>query len=134
MSPADVAVRGVLWLLAVYHLGIGIASVASHRMTSRIVARLYAGSLGDSEQLRYAVRMLGFYALAIGSLVAVAATEPDAYRPIVAVVAALQAARAVSRLVSWRLLASAFAVTPARNALAASMLVAESLLLLAALA
>lgn len=130
MSAEEIAVRAVLWLLAAYHIGIGIASVASHGMTSRIVARLYAGSLGDGAQLRYAVRMLGFYALAIGALAAVAATGPDAHRPIVAVIAALQGARAISRLVSWRLLASAFAVSRARNTLAASMLAAEALVLL----
>ena len=130
MSSTDVAVRAVLWLLAAYHVVIGVASVVSHGATSRIVARLYAGSLGDGEQLRYAVRMLGFYALAIGALVAVAATDPGAHRPIVAVVAALQAARAISRLLSWRLLADAFAVSRARNTLAASMLAAEAMVLL----
>ena len=130
MTGTDVAVRAVLWLLAAYHVVIGVASVVSHGTTSRIVARLYAGSLGEGGQLRYAVRMLGFYALAIGALVAVAATDPGAHRPIVAVVAALQAARAISRLLSWRLLADAFAVSRARNALAASMLAAESMVLL----
>ena len=134
MSGTDVAVRAVLWLLAAYHVLIGVASIVCHRTTSRIFARLYAGSLGDGEQLRYAVRMLGFYALAIGALVAVAATDPGAHRPIVAVVAALQAARAISRLLSWRLLADAFAVSRARNTLAASMLAAESLVLLLAFA
>ena len=130
MSGTEVAVRAVLWLLAAYHIAIGVASVMSHGTTAHIVARLYAGSLGSGGQLRYAVRMLGFYALAIGALVAVAATDPGAHRPIVAVVAALQAARAVSRLVSWRLLTHAFAVSRARNALAASMLAAEALVLL----
>ena len=130
MSSTEVAVRAVLWLLAAYHVGIGVASIASYGTTSRIVARLYAGSLGGGGQLRYAVRMLGFYALAIGALVAVAATDPAAHRPIVAVVAALQAARAISRLLSWRLLANAFAVSRARNTLAASMLAAEALVLL----
>lgn len=133
MSVPEIAVRAVLWLLAGYHLVIGVASVTSHRLTSRMVVRLYAGSLGDSEQLRYAVRMLGFYALAIGVLVTVAATDPGAHRPVVAVVAGLQAARAVSRVVSSRLLADAFAVTPARNLLAVSLLAAESAVLLLAL-
>lgn len=131
---AEHVVGAVLWILALYHLGMGVLSVVSYRATGRIVCGLYAGSLTESPQLRYAVRMLGLYALAIGTLVAVAATDPAAHRSTIAVVIGLQAGRALSRLVSRQLLAEAFAIPPARNVMAVSMLAAECVVLLAAFA
>jgi len=126
--------RAVLVLLAAYHLGIGVTSLFSHRLTGRAAAALYAVSLDDVPQLRYAVKMLGLYALALGALLAVAARDPAGHAPTVAVVAALQAARAATRLANHALLRDAFGVPRHRNLAAVALLLAESGILAASLA
>jgi hypothetical protein len=130
---AHVALHLVLGALALYHLGIGVASLLSFEAVSRIARPLYGLDLQASVQLRYAVRMLGLYALALGTLLAFAALQPRANRNVILVVAGLQLARALSRVVFRHELASAFHVPLRRNALNAAVLVAEAAVLLVAL-
>jgi hypothetical protein len=127
--------RIVLGVLAVYHLSIGVVSLASHRAATSVVVKLYGvSSLDSAPQLRYATMMLGLQALAIGSLAAVAAWTPFAHRDVIAVLAALQAGRAVYRLVFRRLLREAFGIPVRRNALTAALLIAEAMVLIGVLA
>ena len=126
---ASVALRTLLVLLAIYHLVIGAVSVLSFRATARLTSAFYGLSVRDDPQLAYAVRMLGFYALAVGSLLVFAAREPATHRDVIAVVAGLQLLRAVSRIVSGRELASAFRLPTRRNAINAALLVAEAVIL-----
>jgi hypothetical protein len=125
----DAGLRVVLGLLAAYHLAIGLISVASHRWTARLTRGLYALSMGEDARFRYAVKMLGLYALALGALLALAARDPAAHRPIVAAITFLQAARGLSRLAFRRLLAEGFGVPPRRNAAHACFLMATAALL-----
>ena len=126
---AELALRAVLVALAAYHLAIGVISVASFRATARLTSAFYGLSVRDDPQLAYAVRMLGFYALAIGSLLALAAREPSSHRDVIGVVAGLQMLRALSRIVSGRELATAFRLPPRRNLINAALLVAEAAIL-----
>jgi len=126
---AAVALRTVLLVLALYHLVIGVVSVLSFRATTRLTSAFYGLSVRDDPQLAYAVRMLGLYALAVGSLLVFAAREPTTHRDVIAVVAGLQLLRAASRIVSGRELESAFALPPRRNAINAALLVVEAAIL-----
>jgi hypothetical protein len=130
---ADLALRAVLALLALYHLAIGTLSVASLRLTARVTSRLYGLAVVETPALRYAVRMLGLYALALGTLLAVAARSPGQHREVIVVVAALQLARALHRVLLRREVADAFSVPARRNALNAALLVAEAIVLAACL-
>jgi hypothetical protein len=129
MLSSSVVLRAVLLLLGGYHLGIGAVSVLSLRLTARVTAALYGVSVAESAPLRYAVRMLGLYALALGVLLVLAAREPNAHRDVIAVVAGLQMARALCRLLFRRELAAAFQLPMHRNALNAALLVGEAALL-----
>lgn len=123
--------RIVLGVLAAYHVIIGMVSLLSYRGAARIVARLYGvASLDGSPQLRYAVKMLGLQALAIGALAAVAARDPADHRDVIAVLAALQAGRAFYRLANHQSLHDAFGIPAARNALNAAVLLAEAAILI----
>ena len=122
----ELILRGVLALLCVYHVGIGIAAVVSPRLASRVAGALYSLQATETPQLRYGVRMLGLYALALGTLLAFAAWNPREHMEIIAVTAGLQLARAVSRLLLRRELADAFGIPAGRNALNATVLVAEA--------
>ena len=123
--------RALLALLAGYHLAIGVVSVASLRATARVVGALYGLSVAETPALRYAVRMLGLYALALGALLALAARAPATHRDVIAVVAGLQLARAACRLLLRRELAAAFQLPARRNAINAALLVAEAAVLVA---
>ena len=135
MSAGASLLRAVLWLLAAYHLAVGVLSVSSLGATGRFTQLLYGLSLGGrvDPAFRYAVRMLGLYALALGALLVLAARDPLGHRDVIAVVAALQLARAGCRLAWGHDLASAFGVPRRRNAVNVALLVAEALVLVAAL-
>jgi len=133
MTVATLLLRSLLALLAVYHLGIGIASVTSMRLTAGITDKLYGLSLKESPSLRYAVRMLGLYALALGALLTFAAKAPTSHREVIAVVAGLQLARGACRLRFRAELSSAFQLASQRNTLNATLLVAEAIALIACL-
>lgn len=123
---AELVLRGVLALLCAYHLGIGIAAVASPRLANRAAGALYSLQAAETPQLRYGVRMLGLYALALGALLAFAAWNPREHVEIIAVTAGLQLARAVSRLLLRRELSDAFGIPARRNRVNAAVLVAEA--------
>ena len=127
---ASLLLRTVLWVLAVYHLVIGVVSVSSLEMTGRLTSALYGIRLNENPQLAYAVRMLGSYALAIGALLVIAARAPASHREIIVVVAGLQVLRGVSRLVSRHELTRAFSLPPRRNALNAALLFVEAAILI----
>ena len=127
---SELALRGVLAVLAIYHLIIGVVSVTSFRGTARLTSAFYGLTVADDPQLAYAVRMLGFYACALGALLLLAARAPAQHRDVIAVVAVLQLGRAVSRIVSRRDLALAFRLSPRRNALNAALLVVEGAILI----
>jgi len=130
---AHALLQGVLAVLALYHLTIGVLSVFSFTATTRAAGALYGVHVVSNPQLRYAVRMLGLYAIALGALLLMAAPAPAAHREIVVVVACLQLARAGCRLFLQRELTDAFLVSDRRNALSAAVLVVQAALLLSAL-
>lgn len=130
---SETILRTLLALLAVYHLGIGTLSVLWPRAAGRVSATLYGTDVPETPQLRYALRMLGLYALAIGSLLVLAAASPAQHRSVIIVAGALQLARAVCRVAFRTELTAAYGISPRRNYLNASLLVAEVFVLAVAL-
>ena len=127
--------RIVLVVLAVYHVTIGALSLFSIAGTSALVSRLYGVmSLDDSPQLRYAVRMLGLQALALGAMAGFAAWEPLSHRSTIVALACLQAGRAVCRLVFRDTLRDAFGVPVSRNTVNACVLFVEAAILASVIA
>lgn len=115
----------VLGGLAGYHLGIGLTSAFVPQHTNRVIDRLYGFQLSDAQAFRYASKMLGLFALVFGGLLANAALDPTANRPVIVAVIALQSLRAIFRLANRQQLADAFKVTTRNNAMAVSLLVIE---------
>lgn len=131
MTAGEMVLRGVLALLAAYHLSMGMVSVFFQRGAEGMVRGLYGIRMEDSgERFGYALRMLGLYALAFGFLLARAAMDPAGHRSVIAAAILLQSVRAASRLASAGTLRAAFGVAPARNGLSAAALVVQAGLLL----
>jgi hypothetical protein len=130
MSGGEMVLRGVLALLAVYHLSMGLVSVFFQRGAAGLARRLYGIEMeGSGERFSYALRMLGVYALAFGFLLARAAMDPAGHRSVIAAAILLQSIRAASRLASTGALRTAFGVAPARNRWGAALLAVQAGLL-----
>jgi hypothetical protein len=123
----------VLAILALYHLGMGLLSVVSPRAAGKVAGSMYGIAVTENPQLRYAMRMLGLYALALGSLLLLATLNPSEFRVVIVVVAGLQLARAACRIILSRELTTAFDVSPGRNAISTVVLLAESVVLIVCL-
>lgn len=121
--------RGVLLLLAVYHLVSGALALLAPSRARAFVRALYAAELQSTPQLDYLVTMIGAQALAIGALATLAAISPLEHRSVIGALALLQLLRAGARIARRRALHTSLGVPPSRNALAAALLVAEALLL-----
>lgn len=127
MTGGEIVLRGVLALLAVYHLSMGAASVFFQRGAAGLARGLYGVRMeGSGDRFEYALRMLGLYALAFGFLLVRAAMDPAGHRSVIAAAILLQSVRAASRLASAGTLRSAFGVAPARNRLGAALLVVQA--------
>jgi hypothetical protein len=130
MTGGEMVLRGVLALLAAYHLSMGITSVFFQRGAEGLARGLYGIEMEDSgARFAYALRMLGLYALTFGYLLARAAMDPAGHRSVIVAAILLQSVRAVSRLASAGTLRTAFGVAQARNRLSAAALVAQAALL-----
>lgn len=116
----------VLALLAAYHLAMGALCLLAPRGAARLAGALYALRTDESPALRHGVRMLGLYALALGALLAVAALDPRGHAEVAWVLAGLQLARAIARLVWRRDLERIFGIPQRRNAISAVVLVVEA--------
>lgn len=127
MSLPVSALQLILGILALYHLAIGLVSTVSLSWTAKVSKGLYAITLRESPQFRYAVKMLGLYALTIGGLLSYATLYPRESRPIILAIIFLQSARAVSRLAFNGLVTEAFGISTGRNLFNAGLLVAEVL-------
>lgn len=131
---AEGVLRVGLGVLAVYHLGMGLMATLVPRAAGRLGALLYAVEVEETPQLRYGLRMLGLYALAVGSLAALAAWDPRRRLPIIYVVIGLQLARATARLALRDEVAAAFGISSRRNAVHAVTLAVYAVALTVALA
>lgn len=131
MTTQSIVLRAVLGILAIYHLGIGLLSILSPAWTARVSKGLYAISLEGTPQFRYALKMLGLYALTIGFLLVLAAWRPEEHREIIVAIILLQSMRALFRLFYNPMVTDAFSVPTSRNVLNASLLLAEVVALLA---
>jgi hypothetical protein len=128
MTPTTL-VSAVLWLLAAYHLTMGVTALVSPATAPRVMRALYGMTLPADDAWRYLTSMVGTLALTIGVLAAVAALAPAANRPIVAALLLLQLGRILCRIRDRRLLATALGVSGVRNSAAILVLVVECVVL-----
>jgi hypothetical protein len=125
-----VLVTLVLWLLAAYHIVMGVVALFAPQSAPMVVRSLYGAAVTTNGQLRYMTSMIGALSLAIGGLAAVAAPRPYDNRAIIAALLALQLSRVFCRVRDRRVLAQSFGVSRRANVAAIAVLSAESVVLL----
>lgn len=124
-------VKLVLWILCIYHLGIGVLSCLAPETTVRLGEVLYGVQVNaGAAQFAYMLKALGMYALFTGGLMAVALTDPRRYRHLLVAVGILLVMRATTRVLFFDTLHEAFAVTWGRNLINVGLLLAKAGVLL----
>ncbi len=119
MEKLEFAARFIVWGSALYHLGIGIPSMISLRVTRALVLKLYKLKITEvnDPKFEYAVKPLGAFAIFTSLLCFRAALGVDEgfFRFMCLALIVLFMLRAALRLVYRDLVFSAFAVTFGRN-------------------
>jgi hypothetical protein len=112
----------VLWLIALYHIILGVAAFVSLPLTLWLAQALFGVSVELTPQASYIIRLLGVYVLAFGVLVAMLALDPSKHSSLLAVVAILYVCRILNKIVFMDLFATAFGATLTRGWIDVAML------------
>ncbi len=119
METLEWTARGVVWGSAIYHLGIGIPSMISLRVTRAMVLKLYKLQIPEinDPKFEYAVKPLGAFAIFTSLLCfrAVTTPDPEFFRFMCFALIVLFILRAVLRFIYRDLVFAAFAVEMRRN-------------------
>ena len=109
------ALRGLLWLICIYHVSIGVVAFMPAQVV-RDSARVLLGLvLPDTPALFQVVKSLGVYAFVFGVMMGVAAWNPVKNRALITVGVVLFGLRIVQRLANLDELEHSFRVSTARN-------------------
>lgn len=101
----------VLIILAVYHGGIGLVSLASAEWTMGLAKRFYGADAALVPAVQYMLKMLGCYALFTASVLVVALRRPALRRALALCLALLLRLRIMSRLLFFEVLEAGMGVT-----------------------
>lgn len=91
--------RIVLWLVAAYHIGMGLLAFCSNAAAIWLARQAFGVALDGSEQVMYLARLVGLYGVAFGVFVAFMAVNPVRYARLVYAVLLLYALRVIDRAV-----------------------------------
>jgi len=107
-------IRIVLWVIAAYHLLVGVAAVLFQGLAVKLGSLLFGVSISLTAESELLVRYLGAFGVSFGVLAALAALAPEKNRAIIYGLVVYFGVRALSRVVWWDLLAQ-HTVGPASN-------------------
>lgn len=127
-NNAQRALKGYLWFVAIFHLGVGLALNVSDGLT-RIIAAGYGATVDWTPQFTYILHPLGAFMIALGFLAAVAARDPQRYEAVIFAFVGLFAIRALHRVVFGAII-TAFRISPSRNTASMLLVGAQAILLL----
>lgn len=128
-SKRQVALTAVVWILLLYHAGIGVLSIFFPAVTADVSSGLYGTRLTLDAQSEYMLKALGMYALFVASILGIAVRDLSRYRALLIAVAGLQVLRALSRLVYYDVLSAGLEVSSVRNAVNVTLLLVEAAVL-----
>ena len=117
----------VLWLIAVYHVLMGIGALLSDRVAEQLAWRVFGLRLKLTPQSGYLVKLLGIYAAAFGAVAGVAAGAPERYPALLNVVVFLYVLRIVNKLAFRKVQVEDFGASDSRILADAFMLAAFGL-------
>ena len=92
-------VRVLLWVIAGYHIVLGVLLIYSGELSIRAADALYGWTIAGSPELGILGEILGCYAIAFGLMMATAAGDPVRHRSLLTVGVVLFALRLLQRVV-----------------------------------
>lgn len=99
MSPFPAPAKALLWVIALYHIVLGLLLIYSGELSIRAADAMYGWQITGSPELGILGEILGCYAIAFGLMMAVAAGDPVRYRSLLTVGIVLIALRLLQRLI-----------------------------------
>jgi hypothetical protein len=115
MKTSYRGIRGLLWLICVYHVMIGVIAFMPPEVVRGSARVLLGLALPETPALYQVVKSLGVYALVFGVMMGVAAWDPIKNRALISVGVVLFALRIFQRLMNLDALEESFSVSTARN-------------------
>src|SRR5438270_6677474 len=88
----------VLWLIALYHVGMGLGGMLSDRLAERLARDVFGIRLELTPQSAHLVKLLGIYAIVFGAVVGVAAQAPQRSPELLNVIVLLYVLRVVNKI------------------------------------
>lgn len=122
--------RGLLWIICLYHIAVGVLANMNDRGIVWVVEKITGSSITPDAQMRYLVKPFGVYVIVFGVLMGLAAWNPVKNRSIISVGVGLFIVRAVQRFVFANELETLFNITHQRNMIGAGVVTLFALALL----
>ena len=106
----NTALKVILAIISVYHVGLGVIAFFPFELVASIVNSVFGMQFTESGQIIYLGHLFGIYTIIFGLLIAVAAVNPMKYRSIINVAVALYALRLLNRIMFSSTLTNDFSV------------------------
>ena len=127
-TTAQRLLKAYLWLIAIFHLFVGLAVNLSDGFTKMIAAG-YGATVDWTPQFTYILHPLGAFMIVLGFLAAVAARDPERYDAVIFGFIGLFVIRSLHRVVFGAVLTTAFGISASRNTFTMVFMAAQAILL-----
>lgn len=104
----------LLWIIALYHIVLGVFLIYSGDLSIRTADLLYGWIIEGSPELGILGEILGCYSIAFGLMMATAARDPDRHGDLISIGVVLIALRLFQRVVFAGKVMEVFQVPPGR--------------------
>ncbi len=108
------ALKVVLTLIGVYHIGLGVVPFISQELAVQAASSVFGMTLVVTPPLLYIAKLLGIYAFVFGIVVLLVAQNPQKHGGMIYVIILLYAARIVNRVLFIQGFMDAFQATAFR--------------------
>jgi hypothetical protein len=108
------ALRVVLAMICIYHVGLGLAAFVSDAMAVSLARSIFGLNLDMTPQLSYIVQLLGVYAIVFGLITGLMAVDPLRYPLMLNVVVVLYVLRVLNKFLSMGQFEQAFGASMTR--------------------
>jgi hypothetical protein len=108
------ALRVVLAMICIYHVGLGLAAFVSDAMAVSLARSIFGLNLDMTPQLSYIVQLLGVYAIVFGLITGFMAADPLRYPVMLNVVVVLYVLRVLNKFLSMGQFEQAFGASMTR--------------------
>jgi hypothetical protein len=115
MKTEHTALRTLLWLICIYHIGFGIAANLAPAQVNALAASVLGQPLPDNPALYQILKPFGIYAMIFGVMMGVAAWNPVKNRALITIGMILFGLRLLQRLLNLDEMQQGLGVSAARN-------------------